>query len=239
MRIDCYFTHQSCKESIFNGKDAVIIDVLRATSSIITALKAGAKTVIPILEIADALKLAALLPEAILCGEREGERLEGFHMGNSPSDFKRETVAGRVIISCSTNGTAAIIKAAAAKRLWLAALINAKAVANRLFNEAERDLILLCSGTYAQPSLDDILAAGAILSHLSRLVALELNDSALIALRLYESCAPLGMSQALKLASHAQTLIRFNRGADVEYCAQENISDIVPWLNKADGRIYG
>jgi 2-phosphosulfolactate phosphatase len=239
MRIDCYFTHQGCQESEFSGRDAMVIDVLRATSSIITALEAGAKAVIPVSEISAALELAALLPGAILSGEREGERLEGFSLGNSPSEFKREIIAGRVIISCTTNGTAAIVKAAAAERIWLAALLNARAAANKLFIEATRDLALLCSGTYGQPSLDDILAAGAILSHLSHFTSLELNDSALIALRLYESCAPIGMSQALKLSAHAQKLICYNHAADVEYCCRENISGVVPWLNKIDGRIYG
>jgi 2-phosphosulfolactate phosphatase len=239
MRIDCYFSHQICEERHFRGRDAVVIDVLRATSSIITALEAGAASVIPVAEISAALELAAAMPGAILAGERDGERLQGFDLGNSPSEFGRETVAGRSIIFCTTNGTAAIAKAAAAQRLWLAALLNARALAHKLLQEDVRDLAILCSGTMGEPSLDDILTAGALLYHLNGANSLDLNDSAVIALRLYESYAPLSMSQALKLAAHGQKLIRFNHGDDVEYCARENISKTVPWLNKNDGRIYG
>ena len=237
MRIDCCFTHQSCEAGLLEGCDALVIDVLRATSSIITALDAGAKAIIPVSEIASALELAATMPGSILAGEREGEKLIGFDLGNSPNEFTRETVAGRVIISCSTNGTAAVIKAAAAKRVWLAALLNSQAVADKLLNEGVRDLVIVCAGTLGEPSLDDILAAGAVISRLSAAKP-EQNDSAFIAARLYESYRSVGMTQALKLAFHAQKLIRFQRQADVEYCARENISALVPWLNKADGRIY-
>ena len=239
MRVECYFTHQICDKSCLEGRDAVVIDVLRATSSITTALDAKAKAVIPVAGIEAALELAASLPGTVLSGEREGQRLAGFQLGNSPYEFNSKTVAGRVIISCSTNGTAAILKAAAAKRVWLAALINARAVADKLLEESVQDLAIICSGTIGEPSFDDILTAGAVLQQISRLAVPEMNDSALVALRLYESCLPIGMTQALKLASHAQRLIRFEHGPDVEYCSRENISDTVPWLNKKDGRIYG
>ncbi|MCL1976014.1 MAG: 2-phosphosulfolactate phosphatase [Firmicutes bacterium] len=239
MHIDCYFAHQHCKEAYLEGKDALVIDVLRATSSMITALDAGAQAIFPVTEVADAREYARIWPKTVLAGEREGERLSGFHLGNSPYEFTPQSVGGRIIISCSTNGTAAIVKASAAKRIWLAALINASAAAQRLLNENVQDLVIICSGTMGVPSLDDILTAGAVLYHLDNSTKLNMSDSARIAFGAYKYCLPFGMSQALKLSSHAQKLIRFDHIKDVEYCSRENISSTVPWLNKQDGYIYG
>lgn len=238
MRIDCYFTYQVCFSHHIAERDTIIIDVLRASSSIVTALMNGAKSIIPVAKIAAAFELKTALPEALLAGERDGEKLAGFDLGNSPYEFNKQTVAGRDIIICTTNGTQAIAKAAAAKHIWLAALINAKAVADKILQEKSENLALLCSGTLAEPSLDDILTAGAVLYHLNTSANLRLNDSALIALKLYENCKSLGMPQALGLAAHAQLLKRYNHGEDVEYCARENITEIVPWFDKKDGRIY-
>jgi len=242
MHIDCYLTHQSCTERDFYGRTAVVIDVLRATSSIITAFMSDVETVIPIAEIAEALALRESMPQALLAGEREGERLWGFDFGNSPFEFTREAVAGRVIIACTTNGTAAMQKAAAASQIWLCALLNARAVAQKARDEEVSTLAILCAGTDGSPSLDDTVAAGAILYHLKSFTDISdhnLNDAALMALRLYESYADTDMHQVLALSRHGQKLIRFGRGHDVSYCARQDISVIVPWLNKQSGRFYG
>lgn len=242
MRIDCFFTHQGCQDEDFAGRAVVAIDVLRATSSMITALTVRAKAIIPITEIADALALAQQMPAALLAGERDGDRLEGFDMGNSPLEFTRETVEGRVVIACTTNGTAAIQKARAAGQIWLGALLNAQAVAQKTLQEDVPSLAILCAGTEGSPSLDDIMAAGAILHHISKAIAIDIrdmNDAAVIALRLYESYIDMDMHQVLSLSRHGQKLIRVGRGQDVVYCAQQNISNIVPWLNPQTGCIYG
>jgi len=240
MNVDCFFTHQSCNEEDFCGKTVVVIDVLRATSSIITAFMAGVDAVIPVKEIADALALRQSMPHALLAGEREGRKLAGFDFGNSPFEFTREAIAGKIIITCTTNGTAAMQKAAAGQ-IWLGALLNARAVAQKALDNEVDSLAILCAGTEGAPSLDDTMAAGAILHHLDRSITLDdhyLNDAAVMTLRLYQSYAGMDMHQVLKLSRHGKKLIRCGCAHDVRYCAQQDISAIVPWQDRETRYLY-
>ena len=148
------------------GGTAVVIDVLRSGTSIVHALAAGAKEVIPCLEIEDALALAEQFAhdEILLGGEREGEPIEGFDLGNSPEEYSAERVAGKTIILTTTNGTRAMHHAAKADEILIASFANASAVARRLF---EREHVhVLCSGTDGKISQDDVLLAGMLAERL-------------------------------------------------------------------------
>jgi 2-phosphosulfolactate phosphatase len=177
--------HWHCHE-LFNrmppgavaGGIAVVIDVLRASTTIITALAHGAAGVRPVLTIAEARALAAggdpgSSPDVLLGGERGGLRIDGFDLGNSPLEYSRARVADRRIVITTTNGTAALDRCAAAAEVLIGAIVNRSAVAARACGLARRngisDIHLVCAGTDGEVTEEDVLTAGAILDAASRL----------------------------------------------------------------------
>jgi 2-phosphosulfolactate phosphatase len=150
------------------GGTAVVIDVLRATTTIVYALDAGAKQFIPCLTIADALAAAEQFPrdEVLLAGERDGLPIDGFDLGNSPDEFASERVGGKTIIFTTTNGTQAINHAKAADEVVLAAFVNAGAIVRRLIDR--QNVHILCAGTDGKLGDDDVLLAGMLVERLER-----------------------------------------------------------------------
>ncbi len=150
------------------GGTAVVIDVLRATTTIVYALDAGARQVIPCLTIADALAAAEQFPrsEVLLAGEREGLPIDGFDLGNSPGEFTPERVEGKTIVLTTTNGTQAIGHAQTADEILLAAFVNAGAIVRRLVDR--QHVHILCAGTDGKLGDDDVLLAGMLVDRLER-----------------------------------------------------------------------
>ena len=145
------------------GGLAVVVDVLRATTTMIHALAAGADAILPCLEIDQARSLAASLPagSALLAGERQGVRVEGFDLGNSPGDCTPANCSGRTLVMTTTNGTKAILAAMEADRVLIGAFVNRRATIEALKADG-RPIHLVCSGTDGQVSLEDSLLAGSI-----------------------------------------------------------------------------
>jgi 2-phosphosulfolactate phosphatase len=145
----------------------VVIDVLRASTTIVTALAHGASSVFPRRSVEEARALAAGLPGALLGGERGGVRIDGFDLGNSPLDYTAARVLGRPIVITTTNGTAALAACADAGEVLVGGMINRAAVAaaaRRLAIERGCEGVhLVCAGTDGMVTREDILAAGAIL----------------------------------------------------------------------------
>jgi 2-phosphosulfolactate phosphatase len=150
------------------GGCAVVIDVLRSATSIVHALAAGANEILPCLEIEDARNLARQFPagEVLLGGEREGLPIEGFDLGNSPDEYYTERVGCKSIVLTTTNGTRAMDRARAADDVFIAAFVNARAVARRLFDR--ENVHILCAGTDGKISEDDVLLAGFFVERLLR-----------------------------------------------------------------------
>jgi 2-phosphosulfolactate phosphatase len=150
------------------GSTTVVIDVLRASTTIAYALAAGAEEIVPCLEIGDALKLAERYPqdEVILGGEREGVPIDGFQLGNSPDEYSPYRVGGKTVIFTTTNGTRAMLHAKAADEVLIASLVNATAVARRLYDREHVNI--LCAGTNGNLSQDDTLVAGMLVERLQR-----------------------------------------------------------------------
>jgi 2-phosphosulfolactate phosphatase len=170
----------------------VVIDVLRASTTIVHALEAGAKEVIPCVEVEEALALAKQMPDydIVLAGERNGLPIDGFHLGNSPSEYTPHSVGGKAVVFTTTNGTRAIAHARAAKRILIGAFVNVSAVFNEL---VEQDHIhLLCAGTHGRVSQDDVLLAGMLVERIQRRGGL-----------LYEQNAPAVEAQETWLKSFA------------------------------------
>jgi 2-phosphosulfolactate phosphatase len=171
----------------------VVFDVLRATSSMLTALGNGASRIFPVREISDAMECRRAHPGALLAGERHGVRILGaqtggvdFDLGNSPLEFTRERVAGREIIITTTNGTRALQACVGARRILVGGFLNLRALAELIDEERASRLLIVCAGTYEEAAYEDTLAAGALCELVWRRFAPDnIADSAQIARQIY------------------------------------------------------
>ena len=171
----------------------VVFDVLRATTSMITALSNGAEAIIPVAEISEALALRQKNQNLLLAGERDGLRIRAeltgsidFDLGNSPREFTAEKVSGRSIVMTTTNGTRALRACAGARMILVSSFLNLRATTNWLRERNPSHLVLVCGGTMDEPALEDILAAGALCEKLwSNYAGGHVSDSAEIARRIY------------------------------------------------------
>jgi len=171
----------------------VVFDVLRATTSMITALANGAEAIIPVAEISEAIALRLKNPNVLLAGEREGLRIRAgqtgsidFDLGNSPREFTTEKVSGKTIVMTTTNGTRALRACAEARMILVASFLNLRATTNWLLERKPQHLILVCSGTHEEPALEDTLAVGALCEKIwSNYAGGHVSDSAEIARRIY------------------------------------------------------
>lgn len=222
-------------ESELRGATVVVIDVLRATSTIIAALMAGAREIIPAQATDEAVAIAHRLgtDRTLLCGEQGAVKVPGFHLGNSPAEYTPEAVHGKTIVLTTTNGAPALLKARHAERVICASLLNARAVASLLAELDPPAVILLCSGTYGGFSLEDSLAAGAIIAELKMMVPQErlmIADSARAAAIIFESLRD-DLYGALASSDHGRTIAELGFGDDLRFCSQLNIPDApVPML---------
>lgn len=160
---------EALRERDLSNTVCVVFDVLRATTSMLTALENGATRVFPVAEIGEALALRGKHPGVLLAGERDGVRILAaqtggvdFDLGNSPREFTRERVAGKGIIMTTTNGTRALQACAAARRVAAGALLNLAALARWIAREKPAHLLLVGAGTFEQAAYEDTLAAGAL-----------------------------------------------------------------------------
>ncbi|NNE71651.1 MAG: 2-phosphosulfolactate phosphatase, partial [Rhodothermales bacterium] len=143
------------------GRTAVVIDVLRASSTIAFALMQGAKEVIPVADLGDASRMAAALDASsfVLAGERGGKRIEGYQLGNSPLEFTSAVVRDKTVILSTTNGTPAIRAAEEAADVLIGGFVNLSRVAAAV-RAAGRDVVIICAGWGNRVSLEDTLCAG-------------------------------------------------------------------------------
>jgi len=204
----------------------VVFDVLRATSSMITALAHGAVAIHPVRTIEEALALRAEIPAAVLCGERHGERIEDFALGNSPFEYRG--TAGQTLISTTTNGTVALRAVEGAARVLVGAILNLDALAGELRSRAPERVLLVCAGTFEELALEDACAAGLLIR---RLGAARLTDAAQAA-RAVAQAFPTPL-EALRAARNGQALLAKGRGEEVEWCARESEFPIVGVMESA------
>lgn len=208
-----------------------VVDVLRATSTIATALQSGATGVIPVADAADAMAMAQRIgrDRVLLCGERDSELIEGFDLDNSPASFTPDAVAGRTLIMATTNGTRALSAVAAAASVRTAALLNRSAAAAALTSE-DGDLLVVCAGESGGFALEDAIGAGALVDAvLASLPDVELRDGARAAALLYRAVAN-RLADAIASADHAQHLARKGYAADIARCAAVDTTNVVPTL---------
>jgi len=218
----------------------VVFDVLRATSTIITALGNGAAAVIPVEEIDDALRLKRERPELLLAGERGGVRIRKgrttFDLGNSPREFERQAVEGRTIVITTTNGTRALLACRAAPLILVASFLNLSATCDQIQAAAPTELLLVCGGTFNEAASEDVLCAGAVIDVLKQKNATDLADSALLAWKAYR-LEERDLTNALGQSRNGRHLLEQPElHDDVAFCAQRDRVALVARLEK-DGRI--
>ena len=233
------------------GGVAVVIDVLRATTTIAYALEAGAREVIPCLEVDEARAMADNLPkgEAVLGGERGGVAIPGFDLANSPEQFTPQRVAGKTVIFTTTNGTAAMVHARRAARILAGAFVNVTAVAGQLAGCEQ--IHLICAGTRGRYGADDILLAGMLAERLRQQGGIEYheNPQAVMARESWlatftsaqargaEPLEPRHLAEALRNSAGGQNLLALGLEKDILAAAQIDRFARVPELDPATFRI--
>ena len=207
----------------------VVFDVLRATSSMLTALNNGAEAIIPVSEISEALAIKQKRPDVLLAGERHGLRIRkeltgsiDFDFGNSPRDFTPEKVRGKAIAWTTTNGTRALRACAHAEMILLGGLVNLRAVADILEQLRPRHLLLICAGTFETAAFEDLFAAGALIEALQHLANNDdLSDSA--RLIWHAHCHVNTDNELIASSSNARRLsANPDLAPDVPLCLQRN-----------------
>lgn len=183
------------------GATVIVIDVLRASTTLATALEHGAAEVLAVAGLDEAREVAAELvtrrrPKPLLAGERGCLKPAGFDLGNSPAEMTPAAVAGRTLVASTTNGTRALLAAGEARVLLLGAFVNLSATADRVVEEDEGDVAIVCAGVDGQAAYDDVAAAGAFVAALAARGDFELDDGSKVAL----PCAPERMTSAAVFA---------------------------------------
>lgn len=228
MSIDVYATAGAIEKDLRNHA-CVIVDVLRASSVITTAIEHGCKSVIPVAEVEDAAMMARQLggERVLLCGERQGLLIPGFNLSNSPLEYTQEAVSGRVLVMSTTNGTRAILRTGSCKAMFMGSFLNAKAVAEAALSQSD-SIAIVCAGTSGRYSLDDILCSGAIISRIIDMTGKQaLCDLSRTALALYDSYSE-DLFTSLQGSQHFERLRSLGFEEDIRYCLQEDVMQAVP-----------
>ena len=220
MQISTYRLPEDIPVHFCMNKTAVVIDVLRATTTIVTALCNGARNVIPVAEVEEAVELSRnFSPEdRVLAGERMCVQIDGFDLSNSPLQFTEERVRDKSVFLTTTNGTRAI-QGVQASEVLIGALVNATATGQYLARQA-RDVVLVCAGTEGHFSMEDHLAAGAIIHAIKDIdPSAETDDFSLASLLLYTHCGTgKKMHQLLDQTQHYRRLKELGLKGDLDHC---------------------
>jgi len=207
-----------------SGVTAVVVDVLRATSTLTAALANGAARVIEAATVDEGFAVRDRNPGSLLCGERDGRIVAGFDLGNSPFEYPRERVAGRTLVFASTNGSQALRLAAGAKRRVLAAFVNLAAVAERV--RGAREIAIVCAGKLGRFALEDAACAGLLVRRLRAHGGEPHGAAAALAERIAPS-DPGSVRALVEGAAHALYLRSLGAefARDVAFCARLDAID--------------
>ena len=206
----------------------VVIDILRATSTITTALYNGAKEVIPVDSVSRCIEIGKHV-SGITAGERDGKIAEGLSYGNSPFEYPEEFIKGKTLVLTTTNGTKLLHMALdkGAKEIIIGAFTNLSSVCNHLI-EMKKDVMLACAAWKDRVNLEDTLFAGAVVSKVKEHFDINCDSS-----HMAESLYNLGKSDLYEFlkrndASHYHRLTGFGLEKDIRYCLTEDVADVLP-----------
>ncbi len=232
--IDVYSTAIAFKEQDLKGKFVVVIDVLRAGTTILTALHNGARGVIPVANMAEATNYAQNLDPVkyLLCGEKNGYKIEDFQLGNSPLEYTPEKVSDKTVILNTTNGTRTIARSYLAHKVIIGTFLNLQRVIDEL-NESEHEVLLLCAGTNNRISIEDLLCAGAIVHGLTDgNLSEDATDGAKLAFILFEKFGN-NIEDVVRKSNNGEWLAKAFGEEEVAYCCQiDSISTLPVWKER-------
>lgn len=220
-----------------SGAVAVVIDVLRATTTIVHALAAGCSAVIPCAEVEEARQRADHMPagKVLLGGERDGKPIQGFDRGNSPREYTPSVCRGTTLVMTTTNGTRALLRAAEAERVLVAAFVNYSAVCEQLKADV-RPIHILCAGSAGEVTLEDTLLAGALVDFLAEACDVRLNDGARLAWDAYENHGKV-LQGALEVSQGGVHLRRLGYDDDIKAAGRVDQFALVPELRRDPLRV--
>jgi 2-phosphosulfolactate phosphatase len=231
MKINVLFSYINTDELAYTGRTTVIIDVLRASTTIIQALQNGAREVVPVASVEFAVKVSGGMfgGQTLLGGERNTKKIEGFALGNSPLEYTPEVVAGKTIILFTTNGSKAIVKAKFSENLFIVAFTNLTAIASHLV-KLNQDFEILCSGRGNYFSMEDVICAGRLISEIEKAVKdIQLTDSAKASVALSKSFGK-SILTMMEQTEHGKILMENNFNEDIKFCSRINISETIPYM---------
>lgn len=258
--INVYALPEIAEPSKMKGDTAIVVDVLRATTTMITALAHGAEEVRPFLELSQTLdakkEYCETFPEKslpLLGGERDGIPIPGFDLGNSPLEYTEEKVGKRVVFFTTTNGTKAMYRAGMAREIFPAAFVNSVAVLEKISN---RDRIhIICAGTDGHYTEEDMLLAGLLVSRLQHSAGIgerpyEMNVEAVTVQMLWEETFPPEMAfgvvkpdpkllaKELRKSRGGKNLLEIGRVDDILAAAMIDSVPVVPKLDPVNMRCF-
>ena len=251
-QLNVHYLPQFVAEADLAGGTVIVVDLLRASTTVCYALSAGAKCIVPAVEVDETFAKASTFQRAdiVLGGERGGEIIEGFDLGNSPTDYTADQVFGRTVLFTTTNGTKAINHARLSARVLVGAAVNRRAVAAAV--AADQQVDILCAGTGGKVTREDLLAAGAIAHQLTTqhsppTTPRSTNEWADSASgeweELLNTAAALGRTPSEQFALElrdtlgGRNLLALGLDEDLVTCAQLDKLDGVPILDKQSGEI--
>jgi 2-phosphosulfolactate phosphatase len=231
VRVDTFFTGAAVDPTAVPGSTAVVIDVIRATSTILEALVNGARAVYPVASTEEAVQLAASLgrDDTLLCGERRGVMIEGFDLGNSPREYTEDRIGDKQLVMTTTNGTRAFVAVQGADHVVSAAFLNLSAAVDAV-KDAER-LLVVCAGKEGHFSMDDAVCAGMLIRRVLQARGetaedVEMNDAGRAAVLL--SAGRHVTVDFLASTAAGAALLEVDLGDDLPFVAQMDRHDRVP-----------
>ena len=229
MKLDVLITPGELMPADVARRTVVVLDVLRASSTIVEALAAGARALYPVAEVEEALRLANTLgrDEVLLCGERKSLAIDGFDLGNSPGDFTAERVGGKLIVMSTTNGTGAVVAAGGAARVVVGSWLNLTAVVDYLARTGAEP-VFLCAGREGKFALEDAVCAGTLAAALMERSEAdwELNDGAMAALAM--ALRYPDPDELFRETAAGKQIVEVGLREDLAFCALTDRHGVVP-----------
>jgi len=230
VKIDVCITPDLLNHYTVEGRIVVVTDIFRATSSMVTALAHGVKSIIPVKDLDECMYLKE--QGMITAGERNGDKVPEADLGNSPLNFMDKSLAGKTVAMTTTNGTVAINLAKTGKKVLIGSFLNLDAVCQKL-KQAKQDVLVLCAGWKGRFNMEDTLFAGAVVENLKE--DFDYDDDSTDAARMLYNATKHDMLAFVRSTSHARRLKRLGVEEDIAFCMQMNKFDIVPYLK--DGHL--
>ena len=237
--IHVHFLPDHFEPSDVKGDTVIIVDILRASTTILAALYHGAKCILPCLSVDHAREHQRRQPDILLGGERLGQRIDGFDMSNSPHEYTAAAVRDRTIAFTTTNGTRALLMSRQAEDILIGAFANLSCLTERLAND-KQPLHIVCAGTDGQVTGEDVLFAGCLVERLATRSTddPQLSDAALIAMGSWMSATTeADVEEAMRKCLGGRNLVALGYDADIECAAKIDSAPVIGQFHPQSGAI--